>query len=172
MSEEESEMLENKMIEKQPIKNEYIDKLTLELLLNKNHYGKYLAKTDPQRFEEHKLFKSKLRKYAVDIVDITSQYVENPKLGLSTEIEESFECYIKSIFRYFEMKDLENTNDYNQSSNQDTDIMFDNCNTETERETEPSTTSEKSFWGKDRVIKSNDSVKIANYDMNMFQKRR
>jgi len=160
------DICEDEMLEKQPIKNEYIDKLTLELLLNKNHYGKYLAKTDPQRFEEHKLFKSKLRKYAVDIVDITSQHIENPKLGLSSEIEESFECYIKSIFRYFEMKDLENTNDYNQ----DIDTMFDNCNTETE--TESSTTSEKSFWGKDRVIKSNDTVKIANYDMNMFQKRR
>ena len=51
-------------------KNEYIDKLTMELLLNKNHYSKYLAKTDPKKHDQFQEYKSKLRKYSVEIMDI------------------------------------------------------------------------------------------------------
>jgi hypothetical protein len=34
-------------------KNEYIDKLTLELLINKTHYHKYLSKSDPKKYDEN-----------------------------------------------------------------------------------------------------------------------
>lgn len=125
--------------------NEYIDKITLELLLNKNHYSKYLAKTDPKRYDEFKDYKSKLRKYSIDIVDITSQLIEHPKTQYSKEIEETFEIYTKSIFKYYEMKDLENANEYNKKEVDD-DIMFDKVETVT-----PSI--QNSFWSRERVIK-------------------
>ena len=164
-----------------------IDKLTLELLINKQHYSKYLSKTDPKKHDEYKTYKSKLRKYSVDIIDITSQLIENPKTLFSTEIEETFDAYVKSIFKHFEMKELEKANEYNNDyyKNEDEDVMFGNCDNllqkkeETEyqenAETNDTESNEqspmmKSFWSKDKVIKKN-SV-LLHYDMNMFQRRK
>ena len=101
-----------------------IDKLTLELLINKQQYSKYLSKTDPKKYDEFKEYKSKLRKYAVDIVDMTSQLIENPNHPYSVEIEETFNAFSKSIFRYFEMKELEKSNEYNQDYKKDEDMML------------------------------------------------
>lgn len=164
-----------------------IDKLTLELLINKQHYSKYLSKTDPKKHDEYKEYKSKLRKNSVDIIDITSQLIENPKTMFSSEIEETFDAYVKSIFKYFEIKELEKANEYNNDyyKNDDEDVMFGNCdnllqkkqetndqeNTETnDTESTEQSPMMKSFWGKDKVIKKN-SV-IPHYDMNMFQRKK
>jgi hypothetical protein len=165
-----------------------IDKLTLELLINKQHYSKYLSKTDPKKHDEYKEYKSKLRKYSVDIVDITSQLIENPKKMFSAEIEESFSCYIKSIFKHFELKELEKSNEYNHNgykNEDDDDVLFGNCdnlmkgqqqseedNAENEHHTEEERDSSpvmKSFWGKETVIKKNSVIPY--YDMNMFHKK-
>jgi len=149
------------------MKNEYIDKLTLELLLNKNHYNKYLSNTDPKRYEEFKEYKSKLRKYSVDIIDITSQMIENPKKGLSSDIEETFDAYVKSIIRYYEMKEIEknDNNTTNEYQKEDEDVMFGNCEEEPVSEEEPIM---KSFWGKEKVVKKQSNM--IQYDMNMFQR--
>jgi len=164
-----------------------IDKLTIELLINKQHYSKYLSKTDPKKHDEYKTYKSKLRKYSVDIIDITSQLIENPKTMFSTEIEETFDAYVKSIFKHFEIKELEQANEYNNDyyKNDDEDVMFGNCdnllqkkeetgdqeNAETnDTESNEQSPMMKSFWSKDKVIKIN-SV-IPHYDMNMFQRRK
>jgi hypothetical protein len=92
-------------------KNEYIDKLTLEMFMNKTHYYKYLSKTDPVKFEKKAKHKAQLRKYAVDIIDITSQMIENPDDAPSTEIAEMFDDYVKTIMRYLELKRDENDDD-------------------------------------------------------------
>ena len=167
-----------------------IDKLTLELLINKQHYSKYLSKTDPKKHDEYKEYKSKLRKYSVDIVDITSQLIDNPKTMFSAEIEETFDAYVKSIFKYFEIKELEKSNEYNydNNKNEDEDVLFGNCDNnllqnagqrqERAQETENEEHSEeqegspmmKSFWGKEKVIKKSSTIPY--YDMNMFHKKR
>ena len=169
-----------------------IDKLTLELLINKQHYSKYLSKTDPKKHDEYQEYKSKLRKYSVDIVDITSQLIDNPKTMFSAEIEETFDAYVKSIFKYFEIKELEKSNEYNydnnNNKNEDEDVLFGNCDnnllqnagqrqesaqeTENEEHTEEQEGSPmmKSFWGKEKVIKKSST--IPHYDMNMFHKKR
>jgi len=169
-----------------------IDKLTLELLINKQHYSKYLSKTDPKKHDEYKEYKSKLRKYSVDIVDVTSQLIDNPKTMFSAEIEETFDAYVKSIFKYFEIKELEKSNEYNydnnNNKNEDEDVLFGNCDnnllqnagqiqesaqeTENEEHTEEQEGSPmmKSFWGKEKVIKKSST--IPHYDMNMFHKKR
>ena len=141
--------------------NEQIDKLTMELLLNKNHYSKYLQHTDTKRFDEFKEFKSKLRKHSIDIIDITSDLVENPKKTINKDIEESFEIYVKSIIRYLEIKQ---GNDKEQVGENDEDVLFGNMEDpgKDEEDLEP----KKSFWGKDRVIKSK---KISPADMHLFR---
>ena len=163
-----------------------IDKLTLELLINKQHYSKYLSKTNPKKHDEYKEYKSKLRKYSVDIVDITSQLIENPKTMFSAEIKETFDAYVKSIFKHFELKELEKSNEYNydNNKNEDEDVMFGNCdnnlmqnkqsneyeeNTEQDTDETDQSPMMKSFWGKEKVVKQKG--KIPYYDMNMFHKK-
>ena len=148
-----------------PNNNAEIDKLTLELLLNKNHYSKYLSKNDPKKYDEFREFKAKLRKYSIDIVDITSQLIENPKKPFSTDIEDSFLTYVKSIFRHLELKKMENSG----SHNDDDDVLFGNFDKpEDDQGDDESTPMIKSLWGKTQVVKKQSD--FANFDMRMFGK--
>jgi len=143
--------------------NEYIDKITLELLLNKNHYSKYLSKTDPKKFDEFREHKSKLHKYSIDIVDITSQLIENPKKMFSSDIEETFDSYVKSIIRYLEMKELENKREEEEEEDM---LISVSAGRSVSDGTEETTST--SVWSKERVKKSN----ISNVDMMMFARKR
>lgn len=147
--------------------NEQIDKLTLELLLNKNHYSKYLQSTDSKRYDEFKLFKSKLKRHSIDIIDITSELIENPKKIINRDVEELFEAYANSIIRYLEIKGIDNSSEYN--NNDDEDVLFGNMNQENENLIEKTEEPTKSFWGKERVIKSKN---ILSADMNLFRTRK
>jgi hypothetical protein len=142
--------------------NEQINKLTMELLLNKNHYSKYLQHTDTKRFDEFKTFKSKLRKHSIDIIDITSDLVENPKKSINKDIEESFEIYVRSIIRYLEIKQ---GNNKEQQLENDEDVLFANME-EPDKEEEEDKEPTQSLWGKERVIKSK---KISPADMHLFR---
>ena len=110
-------------------KNEYIDKLTLELFMNKTNYNKYLAKKDPGQYDKLKDYKMKLQKYMVDIVDITRQLIDNPQDPPNTEIGEEFADYSKSIIKYLEMKELETPKTLYKKE-EDDETMFDPENME------------------------------------------
>lgn len=152
------------------MKNEYIDKLTLELLINKTHYHKYLSKSDPKKYDEYKEYKAKLRKYAVDIIDITSQLIEDPKKMYSNDIEESFHSYVKSIIKYFEIKEIQDANTQSEYNNEDDVIFtkFDNDRNHADKSDE-NADHMKSYWGKEKVIKKPSSY--VHYDMNIFRKK-
>jgi hypothetical protein len=108
------------------VQSEWCNKLTLELLLNKNHYDKYLSKNDPKKYDEYREYKAKLNKYEMEIIDITGQLLENPEKGFSKQIEETFEPYMKSIIKYLEVKALENPEGhiYGHENDDDSDTMF------------------------------------------------
>jgi len=135
----------------EPSKNEYLDKLTMELFLNKSHYAKYLAKTDPKRHNEYRAFTNKLKKYSVDIVDITSALIENPKQAPTLDIEESFDVFVKSIIRHMEMKEIENPPDQEE---EDENTLFGQM--DEQEDVAPS----QSFWSKERVVKKPMDVDI------------
>jgi hypothetical protein len=153
--------------EREPAKNEYIDKLTLELLINKTHYHKYLSKSDPKKYDEYKEYKAKLRKYAIDIIDITSQLIEDPKKMYSNDIEDSFNSYVKSIIKYFEIKEIQDTNTKSEYNNDDEVIFtkFDNGTNQSDENND----NMKSYWGKEKVVKKPSSY--VHYDMNLFRKK-
>jgi hypothetical protein len=113
--------------EEPEVKNEYIDKLTLELFMNRNNYNKYLAKTDPKKFDSQREYKMKLKKYMVEIIDITSELIENPENPPNGEIGSIFIDYSKSIMKFLEMKELEQSNSFYTSDNnkQEEETMFD-----------------------------------------------
>jgi hypothetical protein len=141
-----------------PPKNEYIDKLTMELLLNKSHYSKYLAKTDPKKHDEFQAHKANLKKHAANIMDITSHLIDAPKSAPSLDIEEAFDAYAKSILRHFELKDLEQP-----QKEEDEDVLFGQI------DNEPTVEPSQSFWGKERVVKKPSGLTA---DMQAFAKSR
>uniref|UniRef100_A0A6C0B702 Uncharacterized protein n=1 Tax=viral metagenome TaxID=1070528 RepID=A0A6C0B702_9ZZZZ len=144
--------------QEEPSKNEYLDKLTMELFLNKSHYAKYLKNTDTKRHDEYKAFINKLKKYAVDIVDITSSLIENPKQAPTLDIEESFDVFVKSIIRHIEMKVIENPHDQDEEE----DTLFGQMD-QYVNESKPG----KSFWSGEQVVK-----KSLNSDINAFSRSR
>jgi hypothetical protein len=121
--------------------SEYIDKITLELLINKNQYNKYIASADPEKHRKITEFSDKLTKYSEQIMSLTEQYCSNPKTQKTTEMDEMFIQYAKTCFRYFEMKELEGDPDFgHEGSNQDNeeDVLFASV----------AHTPIHSFWGK------------------------
>ena len=89
---------------------ERIDKLTLELLMNKTTYQKYIEKTDPVKFEEEKSFKEKVELYSKRIMEITKAYVENPDKQITLDMNHAFYEYAKRCIQHFEDEDV-NMND-------------------------------------------------------------
>jgi len=113
----------------------YIDKITLELLINKNQYNKYMANSDPEKHKRITEFAEKLSKYGEKILSLTEEYCSNPKTQKTTEMDETFVTFAKTCFRYFEMKELEGEPDSYHNSSRDEDVLF-----------EPAPM--RSFWGK------------------------
>ena len=119
-----------------------VDKITLELLMNKSQYNKYLSIKDPNKFEEVKLHLEKVAKYKDRIMEITDQYCENQNTQNSLELDEAFSNYLKSCIRFIEMKELEEEPKYERDIE---DVIFKSCDN-------PSPM--KSFWGKGAVKKN------------------
>jgi len=96
-----------------------VDKLTLELFMNKQQYRKFIAKTDPQKHAENEERIKELTKYSVDILSMTQQFLENPDLCITTEVRDVFDKYTQTLIRHFKMKEVERANLYNFSGEDD-----------------------------------------------------
>lgn len=108
---------------------EDIDQLTLELLMNKSTYQKYLSQTNPKRAEENRIYKSNLHKFSNNIMKLTSDYLSNPdEIQVTNEVNEMLDTFGKTWVKYFETKELENPEEYKKS--QDEDTLFDESHME------------------------------------------
>jgi len=121
---------------------EGVDKITLELLMNKAQYNKYLAIKDPNKYEEVQQHLEKVAKYRDRIMQITDEYCENQNTQNSIELDEAFSNYLKSCIRFIEMKELEAEPRYERDME---DGIFERCDNNTPM---------KSFWGKGAVKKN------------------
>lgn len=115
---------------------EGVDKITLELLMNKSQYNKYLSIKDPNRYEEVQLHLEKVAKYRDRIMQIAEEYCENHTTQNSTELDEAFSNFLKSCIRFIEMKELEEEPKYEREIE---DTLFERCDNPNPM---------KSFWGK------------------------
>lgn len=111
--------------------NAFVDKITLELLLNKTNYQKYLSKSEPQKFAEYQEFLDNCNKHKRQIINITCGLINNPANNnkCSTEVANAFETYAKILIRYLEMKEM--TESIQAANNQeynvrdlDEDVLF------------------------------------------------
>jgi hypothetical protein len=101
-----------------------IDKLTLELLTNKSQYTKYIQKNDPAKYSENKLYLGKIDKYRNKLGYMFSSLLENPEQQIATDINRDFTFFVKTCIQYFELKEMENSQqDYNGDP-LDEDVLF------------------------------------------------
>jgi len=103
---------------------ESIDKLTLELLMNKNTYNRYIEKTDPRKHKEEQEFRRKLKKYKSRIIQMTMKFLDDPDFQVNNELNNMFSEYSKTFVKYFEMNDLEVSCFYGSTKEPDDEVMF------------------------------------------------
>jgi hypothetical protein len=140
--------------------NEMIDKLTLELLMNKSHYKRYIANTDPTKHAEMVKHNALITKYKYKIMNITNDMLSDPSKQITTSVNEAFNGYVKTLIQYFQMKELENKS--NEHSDED-DVLFGNMaedagNAAESEQNEPVEPIMKSFWGGSRVVKQKQNI--------------
>ena len=133
-----------------------IDKVTLEFLMNKTQYKKYVLKTNPTKHIQNEIYLNKVYNYKTQILEMTKDLLKNPESQITLDVNESFENYMKTLIRYFETKEMEKS---------DNDTMFEKIDDSSNkddivREPEPETEEEsikKSYWGLQRVIKKSQT---------------
>jgi hypothetical protein len=100
-----------------------IDKLTLELLINKTQYRKYLAKAEPTKSKEYEEHLEHRQLYKDSILALTENLLEDPHLQINTEINEIFETYVKTLIKYFQIKEIEDRPDF-FTEEEDENMLF------------------------------------------------
>lgn len=102
-----------------------ISQFTMEMFMNKNTYNRYIEKTDPNKHQDHKKFIRKTELYRDRIIKITMDYLNNPDMQVTIEMNDMFSDYCKTCIKYFELKDLEESSGDNYQKGNDEDVMFD-----------------------------------------------
>tara|TARA_B110000285_G_scaffold107740_1_gene122445 strand:- start:21068 stop:21529 length:462 start_codon:yes stop_codon:yes gene_type:complete len=128
----------------------FVNDITLNFLMNKNHHKKYISKTNPEEHQREQKHQSSLRKYKNKIIDLTQELINSPDKQITTDVNEIFIGYTKTLIRYFKMKEIEN-NDFHNNS--DEDVLFGTMNEtddeidENKKEKETKNPDMISFWG-------------------------
>lgn len=138
--------------------NRYVNDITLNLLMNRCHHKKYVSKINPEQHNQEQKHYSSLRKYKNQIIDITRELLSQPDKQITTDVNEIFEGYTKTLIRYFKMKELENKETYDNS---DEDVLFGNMDESEEEDEAEDTKTDKpnqsgsllSLWGGNQVLK-------------------
>jgi hypothetical protein len=138
--------------------NNELDKLTLELFMNKKNYKKYLEKNDPKKYSDMQLHHMDIQKYRGTILTMTDDLLENPNLQITTEINDIFDAYTKIFIRYLKHKEIENN-----LETCDEDVMFGRIN----EEVSTPSTHMKSYWSGEQVVKWS-SKDISKFGVDMF----
>lgn len=122
----------------EPMNN--IDKLTLELLINKSQYKKYVQKNDPVKYSENQIYLGKITKYRYKIEKLFSDLLENPEKQITTDINSDFTHFMKTSIQYFELKEMENTAEDHNGDPIDEETLFGSIDNST-------SASSSSLWG-------------------------
>mgnify|MGYP006203658915 CR=1 FL=1 len=159
-------------------RNEFVDKITMELLMSKTKYNKYLETKDPENYEKKMLYKKEVSKYRTVIQDIFNEEYNNISTemnGRSAEMKCSFDNFLKECIRYIKMKELELGSSFGSNNYQEDETIFEKCdeieqkikdiamskqNLKTESDDEDKTNN--SLWGEGAI----------KYDMKMFARRK
>lgn len=120
--------LENATGVSKNVPQQQIDQLTLELLMNKRQYRKYLEKTNPDEYEKRREGYDRFLKYKGKISHLMNELLNDYSVSGNSEhlgnvdIQDSFQQFLQNCIYFFETKDFENTENFGKD--QDTDELF------------------------------------------------
>ena len=154
---------------------ETIDKLTLELLMNKNTYSRYIEKTDPSKHKEEQQFRKKINKYKSRIISLTMKHLDDPNFQINNELSSMISEYARTFIKYFEMNDLDISCFYDneKEENDQEDTLFGKIDTMDTKHIEKFENDFSSVDANDGSVISEQANKfLYRYTMDNFVKRK
>jgi hypothetical protein len=135
-----------------------IDKLTLECFVNRNTYHKYLAKKDPNSFQENKLWNEQLLEQHDALLSIISQFIQNPDTIQDETTRDIFNRFIvecmdiltKQKQAYDDLNKTDETDIFVKKTDETDEMMFSQCE---ELRIEPTNPIE--YWKMQKVLRQN-----------------
>jgi len=127
--------------------DDYINNITMNFLMNKSQHKKYISEEDPARYEREQKHIRTLKKHKNEIIELTRRLICEPDTQLTTDVNESFNDYTRTLLRYLKMKDIEKKGYDNDS---DDETLFGNIDESDEEDTDSKRDSQNditSFWG-------------------------
>ena len=127
--------------------NDYINNITMNFLINKSQHKKYISEEDPARYEREQKHIRTLKKHKNEIIELTRRLICEPDTQITTDVNESFNDYTRTLLRYLKMKDIEKKGYDNDS---DDETLFGNIDESDEEDTDSKRDSQNditSFWG-------------------------
>jgi hypothetical protein len=92
-----------------------MDQLTLECLVNKHQYQKYLAKSNPELFQQQNEFSWKVKRFHEQILQCMIECLDNysPSTVQRSQLQNAFQIFLKEVVIDIETKKgyLENPKD-------------------------------------------------------------
>jgi hypothetical protein len=119
--------------------------------MNKIHYNRYLSQNDPKKHQEQLNHLEKIRKYRSKIMNTTTEFLNNPDHQVTTEVNDAFDYYVRTLIRHMECTEME----FPEESTQDEDTLFGNMEEPLVDEQQPTM---KSYWGKNKVVKKGNQM--------------
>ena len=122
-------------ISKTTSKQSSIDRITMELMMNRSHYKKYLAKQDPHKYQETQEYIAKIKKYRLKITTLMSELFDdsvksNVSEKYTRDINDTFNEFLKTCVKHYEICELE--------TGQPQDMLFDQNTDSSENLANPS----------------------------------
>lgn len=127
--------------------DDYINNITMNFLMNKSQHKKYISEEDPARYEREQKHIRTLKKHKNEIIELTRRLICEPDTQITTDVNESFNDYTRTLLRYLKMKDIEKKGYDNDSDNE---TLFGNIDESDEEDTDSKRDSQNditSFWG-------------------------
>jgi hypothetical protein len=126
-----------------------IDNLTLQFLLNNKSYQKIMTRKEDSVYNKQ----SKMKEHKSTILKIVENIIDNDAEDCSNEMLDTFNVFVKSIYKHWELVEIQNNNNFNKNDNDndneekpynnenddDNDTMFENM--------------QGSLWGSEKVKK-------------------
>ena len=126
-------------------------------MMNKAHYKKYLAKTNPEKFIETQEHINKIVKYKHRISNLMNELLDdscksNISAKYTNDINDSFDQFMRTCMKYFELKELEqNGGGGGKNDEEDDETLFGEMSDEPvegNRIRESQVAETTSIWGK------------------------
>uniref|UniRef100_A0A6C0C3D9 Uncharacterized protein n=1 Tax=viral metagenome TaxID=1070528 RepID=A0A6C0C3D9_9ZZZZ len=122
-----------------------MDNLTLQYLLNNKSYQKIMSQKEDTVYNKQ----TKMKENESKIITIVENIINNDAEECSNEMIDTFNVFVKSIYKHWEMLEIQEKNDFNKLEeernenpyNQDdeVDTIFENM--------------QESLWGSEKVTK-------------------